>query len=354
MASSRVTNQPKYTKHMSLGWALNSLAAVSAHIPCCGSQLFIGIFGAQTLGALSTSYFYKFQFFMPLIISACLAGFLLLWGKLHHIRHTSCNHNEICNACTANIKNFFILNLIVGYVVVGILYFFIPPHKHYPVDIHANGNLSKDHETVFVSYHDHKRVWPWSERLFIAKANSNPEPAQELFWYNFISKRALQNADSAPVPIHLYARPNNKWLANNESISSPLQFYITLKNPQDFISSHIIKSPSLVMFYRHDCAPCQVEMRMLPEIKQSVGNVHIAVVSFTTPNKILKETLHDLDIQLIDASVQDTLAFLRFFNSQDQALPFSLFFDENGALCTQRTGLLGLNIIKDWRKQCLR
>ena len=45
-----MTDQSKNMARVSFGGAINALAAVSAHIPCCGSQLFIGIFGGSVDG----------------------------------------------------------------------------------------------------------------------------------------------------------------------------------------------------------------------------------------------------------------------------------------------------------------
>lgn len=112
------------------------------------------------------------------------------------------------------------------------------------------------------------------------------------------------------------------------------------------------KSPSIVMFYSRDCAPCHVEMNMLPELKQAMEGDHIAVVSLTSPDKVILEKLKELDIQLIDASDQDPSALLHAFNDQHLALPFSFAVNEKGTVCAKRAGLLGLDIIKDWRKQC--
>ena len=80
----------------------------------------------------------------------------------------------------------------------------------------------------------------------------------------------------------------------------------------------------------------------------------MAVVSLTSPDKAFVEKLKGLDIQLIDASDQDTSVLLRAFNDQHLALPFSMALDGKGTVCARRAGLLGLNIIKDWRKQCLQ
>jgi thiol-disulfide isomerase/thioredoxin len=347
-----MTDHSKDMARVSLGGVINALAAVSAHIPCCGSQLFIGIFGAQTLGAISTSYLYKFQFFMPILVSALLAGLLIAWGCWHRRRHLFCDHVKAHQALPTNIQSFFILNLVVGYVVVGLLYFFVPPHKHHIVDTHVNGYLTADQQTIFALYHDEKRSWPWSKRIFVAKADKTPSPAQELFWYDFKSHETIKNL--SPAPVHLYARPAGTWVAGGAQTPRPLQFYIATENPRDYLLSQIKNDPALVIFYRSDCAPCHVEINMLPELKHAAEHIHITVISLTSPDKVLAEKLKGLDIQLVDASDRDTSALLRAFNDQQLALPFSFMLDKEGTVCARRAGLLGLNIIKDWRKQCLQ
>lgn len=345
-------DQSKNMARVSLGGAINALAAVSTHIPCCGSQLFIGIFGAQTLGAISTSYLYQFQFIMPILISAVLAGLLMAWGWWHRRRHLFCDHIKAHQAVPTNIRSFFVINLVVGYVVVALLYFFVPPHKHHIVDTHLGGYLTSDRQTIFAPYHDEKRSWPWSARLFVAKADQDPAPAQELFWYDFKSQNLIQNLPR--VSVHLYARPVGTWIKGGAQTQKPLQFYIGIEKPEDDFLLQIEQYPALVIFYSKDCAPCHVEIDMLPELKKAIGNNHIAVVSLTSPDKILAEEINGMGIQIIDASDQDTSALLSAFNDQHLALPFSMALDGKGTVCARRTGLLGLNIIKDWRKQCLQ
>lgn len=345
-----MSKKPTSIARVSFGGALNALAAVSAHIPCCGSQLFIGIFGVQTLGAISTSYLYQYQFFMPIIVSALLAGLLMIWGWWHRRRHLFCDHVKAHQGLPTNIKSFFVLNLVVGYVVVGLLYFFVPPHKHHVIDIHTTGYATPDHQTVLVPYEDHRRSWPWSKRLFVAKANDDAAPAQELFWHDIAAQKVTKNLEKKNV--HLYARPVGTWVIGGAQTNRPLQFYIAIDNSFDALLSEITKCPSVIMFYSRDCAPCHVEMNMLPELKQAMEGDHIAVVSLTSPDKAFAEKLKGLDIQLIDASDQDPSALLRAFNDQHLALPFSFAVDGKGTVCARRAGLLGLDIIKDWRKQC--
>lgn len=340
----------KNVAKVSFGGVINALAALSAHIPCCGSQLFIGIFGVQTLGAISTSYLYKFQFIMPVLISALLSGLLMVWGWRHRRQHLFCHHVNAHHAGVTNIRRFFVINLVVGYFVVALLYFFVPPHRHHIVDTHINGYLTADRQTIFVPYDDETRSWPWSKRFFVARADQDPAPAQELFWYDFKPRDAIKNRSL--VPVHLYARPVGVWRRVGVQTPQPLQFYIGIEKPEDYLFSRIERNPALVIFYRKDCTPCHVEMNMLPELKHTIGHDHIVVVSLTPPDKSLVEKLKGLNIQLIDASNQDTSALLRAFNDQRLALPFSFITNKKGNICARKAGLLGFNLIKDWRKKC--
>lgn len=342
--------------HIQWSGGINALAAVSAHIPCCGSQMLIGVFGVQTLGIVSTSYLYKLQFFMPILVSALLVGLLMAWRLLHRRQHLFCDHVKAHHNFTGNIRRFFILNLVVGYVVVAFLYVFLPPHKHHIIDAHVTGYLTDDHQTVLASYHDDTRGWPWSERVFIARMNQDPAPAQEVFWYNFQSRKIKDKARL--VNVHLYARPTGTWPTgwdvNGYSAKPPLQFYIGIEKPEDYLLSRIKKYPALVIFYRPDCPPCHLEMNMLPELGKAMDDNHTVIVSLRLPDQALIEKLNRLDIQMIDASAEDSSALLRAFNDQRLALPFSFAVDKNGAICAQHEGLLGLNIIKDWREKCFQ
>jgi hypothetical protein len=222
-----MTVQAKNIVRFSFGSVLNALTAVSAHIPCCGSQLLIGIFGAQTLGAISTSYIYEYQFLMPIVISVFFTGLLMVSRYLPRKQYLVCNHLKTQKNAPQKIRNFFILNLLLGYLVVSFLYFFIPPHKHHIIDIHTNGYLIRDGQDILVSYEDDTRAWPWSKRIFISRINQFPTPARELFWYNFQSEKVTKNLPS--VPVHFYARPTVTWWKKYKQKTGRLEFYITIK-----------------------------------------------------------------------------------------------------------------------------
>jgi thiol-disulfide isomerase/thioredoxin len=110
--------------------------------------------------------------------------------------------------------------------------------------------------------------------------------------------------------------------------------------------------PALILFHSEYCAPCQIELKMLPAIKLAFPGLQIAVVTLTKPNEVMRNDLKTLDIQLIDASYADASALLRSFNDKQVALPFSLAVDADGKTCAERTGLLGMDIIKNWRQTC--
>jgi thiol-disulfide isomerase/thioredoxin len=341
--------------------SVNFLATIAAHIPCCGSQLFLGIFGLQTVGALSSTFFYKFQFLIPLAVTALMALGLVIFSKLKK-KDLFC---ALCHGSTqpGNLTEFFVVNLIIGYTIVSILYLFIPPHDHHMIDTRLQGHLSRDGVTISATHIDDERFWPWSHRHFVSETPVPGEKvslARELYWYQILmsSKPPVEKT----VSVHLYTRPSNLWMsvpsASVSASKNPMDFYITLNDAYKPLSAvtlidRLDNKPALVLFYSQNCAPCKLEMKLLPSIKAVAPGLHIAVVTLTKPDPALDKSLKDLSIQRIDASGIDGLAVLRSFNNKQVALPFSLAIDSDNKVCTRRAGILGLEIVKEWRQACL-
>lgn len=171
------------------------MAGILAHIPCCGSQFLVTVVGMQVLGILSSRFVYQYQFYSPLIITLAIS--------LYHIwKHKKLGLRDILK--------FFITNLAICYAVVGILYLFIPPHDHLLIRVKTEGVVDQNHKAVTVIYHDEKRSWPWSKRIFVAsypEHGANMVEAQEKFWYQF----RYRNENQIVVPAELIARPGVMW-----------------------------------------------------------------------------------------------------------------------------------------------
>lgn len=118
-----------------------------------------------------------------------------------------------------------------------------------------------------------------------------------------------------------------------------LVIFLSAMAPWDGIE----KRPLLVLFYRDDCAPCHAEIKMLRAFENELSNWSVAIVSLGGNPKNLAK-----NVQV----VMGDDALLRRYNDKRLALPFSLAFDKDNNECGRRTGVLGLDIIKDWQKSC--
>lgn len=121
------------TKHAHKLHKTNILATLSAHIPCCGSKIFISIFGAQALGAVSLSYFYEIEEYIPLIITGLLTLFFLIRHPDHQHAH-GVDAKEHKRHIRHSVARFFILNLVTGYALGIFLHLFLPHHEHPHID----------------------------------------------------------------------------------------------------------------------------------------------------------------------------------------------------------------------------
>jgi hypothetical protein len=210
---------------------LNFLAILTSHIPCCGSQLFLGIFGVQALGAVSSSLFYRFQFVMPIIVALLLSIILALTDHRQKKNADFCHVHNHKTDQKRNVAEFFTVNLLVGYAIVFILYVLIPPHDHHLIDAKAQGRIANG--AVAVAYLDAERNWPWNRRYFIADASGQkPQPAQEIYWYSILFGKHQDSfdGDNAQVAVRLFAKtPNPAQSENHDSEANHPQFYIDIQ-----------------------------------------------------------------------------------------------------------------------------
>ena len=125
-------------------------------------------------------------------------------------------------------------------------------------------------------------------------------------------------------------------------------FSATQESDAEKILAQIGQTPALVLFYRADCAPCQIEIKMLPRIKNAAGNWPVTIISLSAPD----EKLSGKDVNVIDASDMDGKEILSYFNDDNAALPFSFALDGKRSICGKRTGMLGLETIKKWKATC--
>ncbi len=116
-------------------------------------------------------------------------------------------------------------------------------------------------------------------------------------------------------------------------------------------------SPVLLMFWRADCAPCQKELALLPQITSSHPDLHVAVISLQGAQPLAKY-IHEHSIKILSdnivllASTSDEVQLLKAFGAKQAYLPYSASLHADGSVCDNHTGILGLNLIDTWAKTC--
>lgn len=238
------------------GGFANLVGAIVSHIPCCGSKIIATVFGLQLLGNFSTAYLYPFQFTMPIIAGVILTLFYWPIARRHaraHACEDDCGHPHLPLSFRADIAQFFIVNLIIGYAVVAVLYLAVPPHDHHIITGSGMGMVDSENQLAAFTLPDPQRPWPWRERHFIAHLdhalNANKTEttliAKELPWYRAAWGTAAHDFDApGTVTMRLYSRLNGTavWAALSRQpadqifVQPPVKFYLVVPTPE--IKSH--------------------------------------------------------------------------------------------------------------------
>jgi hypothetical protein len=182
--------------------------------------------GLQFLGIYSATVIYRYQLLMPIFITLLLLSFFLIKNAINNKKY-ACNIQDKSNY--QKILSFFVHNLIIGYIILGILYIIIPPHNTTLFDTQALGFINYDKGVVALRYNDSRRFWPWTTRYFTAKITDSNEQltVQETYWYNRILKQDFSLFSSGtPVYVRLYGRPINGVIDRGKQFFS-IQFYLT-------------------------------------------------------------------------------------------------------------------------------
>jgi len=217
------------------GAAANILTGIITHIPCCGPQVVMGVWGLKLLGTYSVTVLYQWQFIIPLFISLLTTA----WFVYLALRHK--NHLR-----AAAIAKFFAVDLAIGYAIVFALFLCIPPHDHRMIGGSGAGYVTVADHVMTLSFHDTGHLWPWSQRYFIARTDvpldvSDGEKtftAKELSWWRALWGRNapyfIAHDETRPAVARLYSRLNPQALLagfSNQSVSAaanPIKFYLVV------------------------------------------------------------------------------------------------------------------------------
>jgi len=202
----------------------------------------MGVWGLKLLGTYSVTVLYQWQFIIPVFISILTTAWFVWLARRRHGCEDSCARHY--HLTPADIARFFAIDLTIGYTIVLILFFFIPPHDHRIIAGAGQGYVDARDKIVTLAFEDRGHWWPWSHRYFVAHAdhalNSDEGEttfeAKEVPWWRALfgdnSKYFYANNFAHPIEARLYSRLNPQLLLATLSgkpiplVAKPLKFYV--------------------------------------------------------------------------------------------------------------------------------
>jgi hypothetical protein len=109
--------------------------------------------------------------------------------------------------------------------------------------------------------------------------------------------------------------------------------------------------PSVLLFWRTDCAPCLLELRNLPELTRAARPGRLVLIALQ-PRDELARGLRRLGPVQTWRAMEDPASVLVRFGGKPPSLPLAVALDPKGKVCRVRHGLLGRNIVAEWIKAC--
>ena len=109
--------------------------------------------------------------------------------------------------------------------------------------------------------------------------------------------------------------------------------------------------PSVLVFWRTDCAPCLLELRNLPQLERAARPGRLVLIALQ-PRQELEQGLKGLGPVQTWRAIEDPANVLIRFGGKPPALPLAVALDPLGKVCRVRHGLLGRNIVAEWIKAC--
>jgi hypothetical protein len=180
---------------------------------------------------------------MPIVAGIILTLFYWPIARRNQREHADHAHTQL--SFRADMTHFFIVNLIIGYAVIAVLYLFVPPHDHHLIKGEAQGYVDTTQQTAVVTLRDPQRFFPWNERHFIAHLDAELDSddgeitliAKELPWYRMIWGNAAHDfALHGTTPMRLYSRLNGYAVLSSLSAKPddnvyaqvPVKFYLVV------------------------------------------------------------------------------------------------------------------------------
>lgn len=112
------------------------------------------------------------------------------------------------------------------------------------------------------------------------------------------------------------------------------------------------RGPSVLLFWRTDCAPCLLELRNLPQLTRAAHPGRLVLIALQS-REDLERGLQRLERPVRTwRATEDPASVLVRFGGKPPALPLAVALDPAGKVCRVRHGLLGRNIVAEWIKAC--
>jgi thiol-disulfide isomerase/thioredoxin len=109
--------------------------------------------------------------------------------------------------------------------------------------------------------------------------------------------------------------------------------------------------PSVLLFWRTDCAPCLLELRNLSQLTRAARPGRLVLIALQ-PRDELARGLRRLGPVQTWRAMEDPVRVLVRFGGKPPSLPLAVALDPKGKVCRVRHGLLGRNIVAEWIKAC--
>lgn len=111
--------------------------------------------------------------------------------------------------------------------------------------------------------------------------------------------------------------------------------------------------PTILVFWRADCAPCLVELGHLRQLEAASGHACLALVALDdAPTARAKLKAMGLAPRHAWRLRDDPAATLSALGRGAPRLPLSAAYDSAGRACGLRIGLLGVDQVRDWARAC--
>ena len=115
----------------------------------------------------------------------------------------------------------------------------------------------------------------------------------------------------------------------------------------------VSSAPTILLFWRSDCAPCLLELSDLVALRASAPNARVIPVGLQAA-AALRPALARLGLRADDTlrTTEDPARLLVRLGGAPPRLPLAVAFRKGGELCGRHSGLLGRDQVRAWAQAC--